>query len=109
MARLQMELLNLLEADGWSVSRQHEDLPWWAHEIWTLTSIWAPHGLTLYLIFLRDPQPGSPNPFWEIATTTTWPTTRAEATGEPSLLFRPTWPQELPSFVIRLHLFRQKA
>jgi hypothetical protein len=105
--RLQDDLLKHLERNGWSVTRQKEGLEWWAHEIWMLASQWSPHGLTLFLTFLTDPEPGNPNPFWIIGTSWKHPENRSEACGEPSLKMSPTWIQDLPQFVAGLNALRQ--
>jgi hypothetical protein len=100
-------LLERLEQSGWAVTRRKDDLPWWAHEVWTLESQWSPHGFTLFLTFLTDPQPGNPNPFCEVGTCRTFPENRSEAAGEPVLMMTPRWVEELPPFVAALGALRQ--
>jgi hypothetical protein len=107
--RLPDELLKRLEQDGWSVTRQHDGLEWWAHEVWTLESRWSPHGVTLFLTFLTDPQPGHPNPFWLIGTCPRLPQDRYEAGGEPCLMMTPRWEDALPDFVARLDALRRRS
>jgi hypothetical protein len=109
--RLQNDLLKHLEQHGWEVTRQigERDLLAWFHEIWTLESRWSPHGFTLFLTFLIDPQPGNPNPFWAIGTSFKIPENSAEAFGEPSLMMTPHWVNELPQFVAGLNAIRQSS
>jgi len=105
--RLQDHLLKQLEQRAWSVTRRHEDLEPWAHEIWTLESHWSPSGLILFLTFLTDRQPGNANPFWMIGTSRREPTNRLDAQGEPSLQVTPNWVGELPRFVAGLDTLRE--
>ena len=104
---MQDDLLKQLEQHGWSVTRHHEGLEPWAHEIWTLESRWSRSGLTLFLTFLIDSQPGNANPFWMIGTSRKEPTNRSEAQGEPSLQVTPNSVGELPRFVAEVDALRK--
>lgn len=108
---MQDDLHKHLEQNGWEVTRLQgeRDYRAWYHEIWALKSRWSPNGFTLYLTFLTDPQPGSPNPYWAIGTSTKLPENSAEALGEPSLSITPRWKDELPEFVSGLNALRQSA
>jgi hypothetical protein len=109
--RLQDDLLGHLERSGWAVTcRKGGPEGWsWCHEVWSLESRWSPHGFTLFLSFLPDPQPGNPNPFWLIATSLELPEHRSEAHGEPSLMVTPNWVNDLPQFVAGLNALRRAA
>jgi hypothetical protein len=107
--RLQDELLKQLERNGWSVTRQKGEPDWraWFHEIWVLDSRWSPHGFTLFLAFLTDPEPGNANPFYIVGTSVKHPENRFEADGEPRLEVTPAWVNELPQFVADLNGLRR--
>jgi hypothetical protein len=109
--RLQNELLDQLERNGWAVTCRKGEPDWraWVVEIWVLESRWSPHGFTLFLTFLVDPQPGAPHPFWLVGTSTNMPANSAEAQGEPSLTVTPNWIRDLPQFVAGLHVLRRAA
>ena len=107
--RLQSELLKELQKRGWDVTRhagQLDHLAWY-HEVWALESRRSPRSFTLFLTFLTDPQPGTPNPFSLIGTCRRFPENAAEAEGEPTLAMTPRWQQELPQFVAALDALRQ--
>jgi hypothetical protein len=107
--RLQEELLKHLERTGWAVTRRKGEQEWWSwyHEIWALESCWSPHGFTLFLTLLIDPQTGNPNPFWLIGTSFKLPENSSEAHGEPSLMVTPNWVNDLPQFVADLSALRR--
>jgi hypothetical protein len=109
--RLQDDLLKRLEQKGWMVTRRKEEPDYraWYHEIWAIESRQSPEGLTLFLTFLTDPQPGNPNPFWVIGTSRELPENSSEASGEPTLTVTPNWINDLPRFVDRLNARRQAA
>ncbi len=109
--RLQDDLLKYLEQTGWKVTREkgEHNFRAWYHEIWILESRWSPHSFTLFLTFLTDPQPGNPNPFWAIGTSSSLPVNIREAVGEPSLIITPLWMYELPHFVAGLTGLRELA
>jgi hypothetical protein len=107
MLHLQDKLLKQLERNGWSVTCRKEGLEWWAHEIWVLESRRSPPGMTLYLTFLTDPEPGNPISFWIIGTSCKPPKNRSAALGEPSLKVTPNWINDLPRFVGGLDGLRQ--
>jgi hypothetical protein len=109
--RLQDDLLKNLERSGWTITRRVAEQDWqaWFHEIWVLESCWSPHGFTLFLTFLVDPQPGNPNPFWLIGTSFKVPENSSEAHGEPILMVTPNWKNDLPQFVAGLNTLRQSA
>lgn len=108
---MQDDLLKQLEQNGWTVIRQagEGDSRAWFHEIWAVESRWSPHGFTLFLTFLTDPQPGSPSPFRAIGTSVKLPQNSDEAFGEPSLMMTPHWINELPQFVAGVNALRQSA
>jgi hypothetical protein len=109
MLHLQEILLKQLERNGWSVTRQKGEPAWraWFHEIWVLDSRWSPHGFTLFLTFLTDPEPGNANPFYIVGTSVKHPENRFEADGEPRLEVTPAWVNELPQFVAALNGLRR--
>jgi hypothetical protein len=109
MLHLQEKLQKQLEQNGWSVTRQKGETDWraWFHEIWVLESQWSPHGFTLFLTFLTDPQPGNVNPFCTVGTSWNRPENRFEADGEPCLVVTPNWVEELPHFVAALNGLRR--
>jgi hypothetical protein len=51
-------LIRKLAEHGWDVTSRDRDVEWWAQEIWTVESVWAPHGFTVFLTWLIDPQKG---------------------------------------------------
>lgn len=106
--RLKHDLLKSLEQHGWTVTRHQGELNYlaWFHEIWDLESRWSPHDFRLFLTFLLDPQPGSPNPFYVITTSLKQPENPTEAQGEPELRMSPQWINDLPQFVDALNSLR---
>src|ERR1700730_15926069 len=108
MLHLQEKLQKQLERNGWSVTRQkgEPDGRAWFHEIWVLESQWPPHGFTLFLTFLTDPEPGNANPFYMVGTSVNRPENRFEADGEPRLEVTPAWVTALPQFVAALNGLR---
>jgi hypothetical protein len=109
--RLQDDLLKDLERNGWAVTRRkgEQNIRAWFNEIWALESRWLPHGFTLFLTFLVDPQPGNPNPFWLVGTSVKLPENSSEAGGEPCLAVTPNWINDLPQFVQGLNALRRAA
>jgi hypothetical protein len=95
-----------LSALGWRlVSRDRDELDWWADEIWTVESQWTPRGCTVYLTWLVDPlwderrRPGEA--VWAVGTCLQRPTTRLEAEGSPLMAIN-HWPSDLPEFLTSL-------
>lgn len=111
MKRLQEDLLRHLARTGWTVTRRKGEQDWraWFHEIWILESQWPPHGFTLFVTFLSDPQPGNANPFWLIGTSFKIPDNSSEADGEPSLIVTSNWINDLPDYVDGLNALRRAA
>jgi hypothetical protein len=98
---------------GWRVvGRQRNDLDWWADEIWTVESEWAPQDLTVFLTWLVDPQeddsrqPGQA--VWAVGTCLKPPANRLEAQGEPLLSVK-HWPRDLPEFLGGLSALRNRT
>jgi hypothetical protein len=103
----QRVLTDQLVKNGWEiVHRQREELEWWADEIWTVESLWSPHGLRVYLTFLVDPQPPS-DIVWAVGASLEPPTSRIQA-GEHGIVSRSFWPQEMPLFVAKLSKLRSE-
>jgi hypothetical protein len=109
--RLQDDLLRLLGESGWDVTRWkgEQDHRSWFDEIWSLESRRSPRGFALFLTFLVDPEPGNPEPFWLIGTSSKRPENCSEAQGEPCLKITPNWVNELPHFVADLDALRLAA
>src|SRR4051794_18782680 len=96
------QLIAKLSEHGWRVvSRERDDLQWWADEIWTVESEWAPQGFTSFLTWLVDPQGdghrGQGRAVWAVGTCLQHPTSRLEAEGVPLMSIN-HWPRELPEF-----------
>lgn len=75
-----------LDKTGWSA--QPVELAsecWWAKEIWELRSLWSPRDLTIFVVFLIDPQfEGDRNrvpesAVWSVGITKKLPRERSEA------------------------------
>ena len=102
--RQQRELLNRLAGQGWEViSRQRSDLEWWAAEVWTVESVWSPHGFRVYLTFLVDPQSSS-GEVWAVDASLEWPA-NGPMGSRLARIGRSTWPQDLPEFWLRCLTF----
>jgi len=104
------QIIAKLSEHGWRVAgREREDLDWWADEIWTLESEWAPLGFTVYLTWLIDPQwddqrqPGQA--VWAVGTCLNRPAGRSEAEGSPLMSIN-HWPREVPEFLVGLAALR---
>jgi hypothetical protein len=96
-------MLTALSKHGWRVvNRQQKDLEWWADEIWTVESEWSPHGLTVFLTWLRDPEG---HRVWAVGTCLQSPSSRDEAEGEPLMSIN-HWPRDLPEFLVGLQTLR---
>jgi hypothetical protein len=103
-------LIARLSENGWRVvSREREDLDWWADAIWTVVSEWGPRGFTIYLAWLVDPQAEDhrrPGPaVWAVGTCLQRPLGRQDAEGSP-LMSTKHWPRELPQFLAGLSALR---
>jgi len=107
------QMIVKLSEHGWHVvSRERHHLDWWAEEIWTVESEWAPRGFTVFLTWLVDPQwddhrqPGQA--VWGVGTHLQRPEDRLEAEGEP-LMSLNHWPRELPQFFFGLAALRDQG
>jgi hypothetical protein len=106
------QMMSRLGEHGWRVlARERTDLDWWADEIWAVESEWSPHGLTVFLTWLVDPQWDDhrrpTQAVWAVGVCSQRPTSRLEAEGEP-LLSIPHWPRGLPEFLARLSHLRDQ-
>jgi hypothetical protein len=104
------QMITKLSEHGWRVvRRERKDLDWWADEIWTVESEWAPQGLKVFLTWLVDPQgndqrqPGQG--VWAVGTCLQQPASRLEAEGDPLMSLK-HWPRELPAFLVGLSTLR---
>jgi hypothetical protein len=107
-------LAEALSRQGWGVVRRdREGLEWWADEVWTVESEWAPRGFTVFLTWLVDPQRdehGEPRPgefVWGVGTSFQRPADRLEAEGHP-LMGTNRWPRDLPRFLAGLSKLRHQ-
>jgi hypothetical protein len=102
-----LQLLAALCDNGWDVTTQQaSDLDWWASQIWTLYSVWSPHGLQAFLTFLTDPQ--TPDVVWAVAITAHYPDSHSEEGLEDPISLR-HWERHLPDVVSRLAALRANA
>lgn len=107
-SKQQRELINRLTHLGWEiVSQQRNDLEWWADEIWTVESVWSPHGFRVYLTFLVDPHPPSTG-VWAVGASSEWPANHWQAQDR-GLAGRSTWPHDLPVLIAALSDLRAQA
>jgi hypothetical protein len=62
------DLIQLVEKNGWQVSRlTNSDFKNWSMETWLLESVWTPVGKTVYVFFPIDPLSDFQNPSaWSI-------------------------------------------
>lgn len=109
MKALKARLAAHLEANGWDVLEQVNDLEWWADEVWALTSRWSPTDAFGYITFLVDPlwegerRPGQG--LWAIGCSANYPENRVAACDEGKLRLQPS-PEELELFFRRVNAFR---
>ena len=72
-----------------------------------MESVWAPHGFTVFLTWLVDPQWNDHRPVWAIGTCLQHPTGRLEAEGDPLMPIN-HWPRYLPVFLAGLAALRDE-
>jgi hypothetical protein len=98
------QLIDRLTEHGWRVvGRETDNLDWWADEVWTVESEWAPRGFTIYLTLLVDPQWGGERRkgegVWAVGSCLQRPTTADDAQGHPMLASFNRWPRDLREFL----------
>ena len=60
-ANQKRQLEEKLSSNGWKiVTRDAENLEWWADEQWVIESEWSPQGFRLWLTFVIDPMCAEP-------------------------------------------------
>lgn len=111
MKPIRTALCDHLEVNGWDVVRvKHNDLDWWADEIWELASRWTPQGTPAFLTFLVDPQWEGPRPkssaVWAIGACTRAPTDRHEAQAAGLIYAKPS-KADFESLLDTLELLRR--
>lgn len=107
----QKQLIDQLQRFGWQVvTRETDNLEWWADEIWIIESSWSPQGQKFFLTFLVDPQWDGHRQknqgVWAITASRQKPNSRQEAKGDPIISLKPKWEQRLPDFIAALSSLR---
>lgn len=120
MSAQKTTLLHQLQANGWDVTVLDSDdaetyvLDWWADEAWRLTSVWSPHGLTLFLVLMIDPQADvrkrkHGENIWAVKASSEMPTHWLWQGGEVVLDLGQGWSDRLSSFMDGLSALRNQA
>jgi hypothetical protein len=89
MKTIQEKITDFLEIDGWEVHKLVAvDLPYWANDIWKLTSLWFPEGSTAFLTFLITPQADriKMQKVWSIGCSKDYPITRLDAESNRTII-----------------------
>jgi hypothetical protein len=99
----QQRVLETAVADhGWEVvDKDATPQDWWADEVWTLQSVWAPRDCRIYLAFLVDPQlhcPRKGEGVWAVSAATGEPVQWSETV----LTLGRDWRGRLPDFLRQL-------
>lgn len=99
--------MSQLERHGWEVTyRQKTDLEWWQGEVWTVESMWAPHGFRVYVTFLVDPMAESPET-WAVDASLDGPSSNPMG-DKVAFVSQSTWRRDLPEFVAALDRIRPR-
>lgn len=99
------DLVRKLAARGWEVVQRDSDVEWWAREIWTVKSTWAPQGFTLFLTWLIDPMDLAT--VWAVGASLERPTDGGAA-GSAACMSINRWPRDVPEFLARLDALRDE-
>lgn len=104
----QRKIEDRLGGYGWAVvHKETETGEWWADEIWTLRSVWAPQDCVIRLAFLVDPQWSGPRKkgqgVWAVNAYMDEP----DRMAKPVLSLGRGWEKALPEFLGRLADYRQ--
>lgn len=100
------DLVRKLTDRGWAVVQRERDVGWWADELWTVESVWAPRGFTLFVTWLVDPE--SLSGVWGVGAALERPTARHEAEATTCMSIN-HWPRYVPDFLKALDTLRDAA
>jgi hypothetical protein len=100
------DLIRKLGERGWDVVHRDREVEWWAQEIWTVESVWAPRGFTVYLTWLIDPLDRAT--VWCTGASLTHPSPFGKAWGAASMSIN-RWPRDVPEFLAALAELRDAA
>ena len=100
------DLIRKLADRGWDVVRRDRDVEWWADEIWTVRSVWAPRDFTVFVTWLIDPE--SLSGTWGVGAALERPTGRTEASAAACASIN-RWPRDVPEFLAALDRLRDAA
>src|SRR4051812_35046115 len=100
------DLISKLAERGWEVVHRERDNEWWADEIWTVESVWAPQGFTVFVTWLIDPQ--DEKTVWGVGASPERPADRLDASGAASMSIK-RWPRDVPGFLTSLDKLRYAA
>jgi hypothetical protein len=100
------DLIRRLSEHGWEVGHRDRDVAWWADEIWTVESVWAPKGFTVFLAWLIDPMDSSA--VWGVGVSLHRPTGRREAERAFVAALK-HWPRDVPGLLETLGALRVAA
>ena len=99
------DLVRKLTDRGWEVTHRERDVEWWGDEVWTVESVWAPHGFTLFLTWLIDPMDLAT--VWAVRASLERPTDGGAA-GSAACVSINRWPRDVPEFLARLDALRDE-
>ena len=101
------DLVRKLADRGWEVTQHdRDDVEWWADEIWTVESVWAPQGFTVFVTWLIDPMDNVT--VWGVGASIERPTGRLEASAAACMSIN-RWPRDVPDFLTALDALRDAA
>ena len=98
-----------LENSGWKVERVEFER-WWLNELWRVTSVWRPNGMTVFVGFLADGQiddVSDPKHIWAVWISRKQPSQRLQEEGE-IIRLRPRWPERLKEIVDAVAVYRSE-
>ena len=99
------DLVRKLAARGWEVTRRERGVGWWGDEIWTVESVWAPQGFTLFLTWLIDPM--DLVTVWAVRASLERPADGGAA-GSAACMSINRWPRDVTEFLARLDALRDE-
>ena len=98
------DLIRKLADRGWAVVQRDRDVEWWADEIWTVESLWAPNGFTVFVTWLIDPMDNVT--VWGVGAALERPVGRPEASAAACMSIN-RWPRDVPDFLAALAALRE--